>query len=74
MHLTFGQWLAIARENAGLTQKELAVKIGRSANTVNSWENQRSSPTLEIEETWRLCQALGVSFDELYKGKKEGDR
>lgn len=35
--------LAAARKRAGLTQAQLAKKIGRSAGTVAGWETNRNS-------------------------------
>ena len=38
--------LKAARVNAGLTIKDVAVKIGRTPGTVCSWENGQSEPKL----------------------------
>ena len=46
------------REQAGLSQVDLAQIIGVDVNTVWRWENGRSSPTRSIQ---KLAQALNTS-------------
>lgn len=55
------------REEKGLSQAELAVKIGVSPSTVNRWENieRGTEPSMTIAEWWRCCKALGLDWDEL---------
>lgn len=47
----------------GYTQKQLAEKIGTSADSVYSWEKGRSQPS--IEALCLLCKELDVSADYL---------
>jgi transcriptional regulator with XRE-family HTH domain len=54
-----GEELRKARERAGLTQQELAVRAGLHYTYVNRLEHDRYSPTLDA--FFRLCDALGVS-------------
>ena len=55
--------LASARVNAGLTQKEAAVKLGVSNKTLSSWENGESFPdALQIE---KICELYGVPYDNI---------
>ena len=42
------------REAAGLTQKELASKLGISLSAVRSWEQLRHSPQFRIRA--RICE------------------
>lgn len=48
--------LRLARTVAGLTQQELADKIGVAVTTVAAWENGKASPT--APKIPRLAKAL----------------
>ena len=53
--------IAYARKKAGLSQVDLADKLGLSVKTVSSWESGEETPTaLDMSE---LSKALGVSSD-----------
>lgn len=52
------------REEAGLTQKELAEKIGNMQRNISNWENGLSEP--DCETILRICDFFGVSTDELF--------
>ncbi len=41
---TFGDRLAGARDNAAMTQKELAAKLGIKLKTLKAWENDLTEP------------------------------
>jgi len=58
---SFGEQLAAAREQAGLTQVQLAAKLGSSQRVIAYWE--RSSVALRPEQLNALADALGVSTD-----------
>ena len=59
----FGDALARAREAAGLSQKDLAEKLGVSQRAICWWE--RESVALKPEQLAALADALNVSADEL---------
>ena len=63
MKETFGQRLARLRKQKGLTQDEIADKIGISPQAVSKWENDISSPDITI--ILSLSDILDVSTDEL---------
>lgn len=51
------------REEARMTQRELAVKIGNSQRNVSNWENGTSEP--DIDTLVRLCGVFDVTLEEL---------
>ena len=53
-----------ARQNAGLSQEELARRIGASRQTVNMIERGDYNPSLHL--CIRICQTLGKTLDELF--------
>jgi transcriptional regulator with XRE-family HTH domain len=60
-----GSPLKKLREQAGLSQEELARRIGVSVKTVSNWERGVYSATMTVPQTKALCKALGVVLDEL---------
>ncbi len=54
------------REEKGLTQSQLAEKIGVSGKAVSKWETAKGLPDITLIEP--LSQALGVSVMELMSG------
>jgi transcriptional regulator with XRE-family HTH domain len=56
--------LRLAREDAGLTQQELANAIGVSRVTVVRWEGGRQEPSLQ-QALW-LADVLDTTVDELF--------
>jgi len=63
--------LKMLRQQAGLTQAELARQLSNagikpiSERMIQDWEDGRQQPELSIPQCRVLCQALGVSIDEL---------
>ena len=53
-----------ARQNAGLSQEELARRIGASRQTVNMIERGDYNPSLRL--CISICQTLGKTLDELF--------
>ena len=60
---SFGQKLYEYRINAGLSQSELAEKLGVTNKAVSKWETGAAKPSTELIR--RLSAVLGVSVDEL---------
>ena len=63
--------LALLRKQQGLTQKELAQKIGVESNTVWKWEKGIITPSVETVQ--KLAEFLNVSMDELLNGPKKNE-
>lgn len=61
--MTFGEKLKQARQNAKLSQEELAVKISVSRSAVAKWETDKGLP--DIQNLKNIACALGVSIDYL---------
>jgi transcriptional regulator with XRE-family HTH domain len=64
----FGERLVQARQQAGLSQVELAERIGVDRRVIAHWE--RRSVTLKPEQIVSLAQILGISADELLGATK----
>ncbi len=60
---TLGQRIIDARERAGISQAQLANKLGTSQPAIAYWE--RSATNLRSDVIAKLSQILGVSADEL---------
>lgn len=60
---TFGSRLARLRKSQGLTQKELAEKIGIGSTLISDYE--RGKLRLFDENIVKIAEALGISTDEL---------
>ena len=56
------------REKQGLTQAELADKIGVSSKTVSKWETAKGLPDISLLQP--LSEALNISLIELINGKQ----
>ncbi len=64
--MTTGQKIYECRKNAGLTQEELAEKLGVSRQAVSKWESDAAFP--ETEKILELCKMFSISADELLFG------
>lgn len=63
---TMGSRIAARRKEKGMTQEELALKMGVSAQAVSKWENDASCPDISLLP--RLCRIMGITSDELLTG------
>ena len=52
------------RETAGLTQAELAARIGVTRQTLIAIEQERYSPSLEV--AFKIASALGKPLDQVF--------
>ena len=71
MKKTLGTMIAELRKQHGMTQLELAEKMGVTDKAVSKWERDLSCP--DINSIPNLAQILGVSVEELMLIKKEAD-
>lgn len=63
MEETLGKRIVANRKRLGLTQDQLAERLGVTAQAVSKWENDQSCP--DIATLPRLADLLGVSVDAL---------
>lgn len=66
---TLGTMVASLRKERGMTQLELAEKMGVTDKAVSKWERDLSYP--DVHSIPQLADLLGVSVDELMQVKKE---
>ena len=69
MKKTLGTMIAELRKQHGMTQLELAEKMGVTDKAVSKWERDLSCP--DINSIPNLAEILGVSVEELMQVKKE---
>lgn len=62
-----GKYIAGKRKNLGLTQKQLAEKIGMSDKSVSKWERGVCLPDVSLY--FDLCSILGISINEFLAGE-----
>jgi transcriptional regulator with XRE-family HTH domain len=66
-----GRKIADARRRLGLTQGDLALRVGVTAQAVSKWEQGRSCPDIAILD--EIADALGISLFELLGMDENGD-
>ncbi len=62
--MTFGEKVKTERTKLGLTQEELAAKVGATVRVIFSYENDKSRPR-GTERYRKLAEALNVNVDYL---------
>ena len=53
------------RQAAGLSQQQLADRVGVTRQTINAIEQEKYSPTLEL--AFRLAREFGVGLEEVFQ-------
>ena len=69
MNESIGSRISKFRKTKGMTQEELAGKMGVSPQAVSKWENDISCPDIGLLP--QLAGMLGVTTDELLTGKND---
>lgn len=62
-HKSLGERIKYHRKRLGLTQEQLAERMGVSAQAVSKWENNLSCPDISVLP--ELADVFGISLDEL---------
>ena len=71
MNKTLGTMIAELRKQHGMTQLELAEKMGVTDKAVSKWERDLSCP--DINSIPNLAEIFGVSVEELMQVKKTAE-
>lgn len=65
--IKIGKFIAARRKEAGLTQAQLAERLGITDRAVSKWETGRSLPDAALMPD--LCAALGIGIQDLFCGE-----
>ena len=68
---SIGCFIAVLRKARGLTQRELADKLGVSDKAVSRWERDETAPDLYLIPA--IAEIFGVTADELLRGERSGE-
>ena len=66
--IKIGKFIAEKRKENGLTQLQLAERLGITDRAVSKWENGKTMPDSSI--MLELCKILGISVTELLSGEE----
>ena len=66
--IKIGRFIAELRKSKGMTQEEMAERLGVSGKTVSRWENGRNLPDASLFEP--VCELLDITLTELFCGEK----
>ena len=66
--MTFAEKLKSIRKQAGMSQEQLAEKLGVSRQAVTKWETDAGIP--DIENMMKISALFGISIDELLSNEK----
>lgn len=69
MSLSLGKKISELRKEKGITQEELADKLGISPQAVSKWENDLSCP--DIMSLPDIADIFGITIDELFGKTKQ---
>ncbi|WP_290146241.1 helix-turn-helix domain-containing protein, partial [uncultured Dubosiella sp.] len=67
--MTIGNVIKKYRENKGMTQEEMAARLGVTAPAVNKWERGKTLPDVALLAP--IARLLGITTDELLSFKNE---
>ena len=65
--IKIGKYIAGKRKSLGMTQKQLAEKLGMSDKSVSKWERGVCLPDISVYK--ELCSILGISLNEFLAGE-----
>ena len=65
-----GKYIASKRKSLGMTQKQLAEKLGMSDKSVSKWERGVCLPDVSVYK--ELCSILGISLNERSEERRVG--
>lgn len=62
-----GKFISQCRKEKGLTQQELADRLGLTAKAVSKWETGKGLPDVSLYEA--VCKELGITLNEFFAGE-----
>ena len=65
--IKIGKYISEKRKSAGLTQEQLAEKLGKSGKAVSKWERGVCLPDVSVYT--ELCDILGITLNEFFAGE-----
>ena len=68
--MTLGERIAARRTAGGMSQADLAERLGVSRQSVSKWETDASVP--DLDKLVRLGEIFGMTLDQLVKGEEAG--
>ena len=66
--IKIGKFISDSRKEKGLTQEQLAEKLGVTSKSISRWENGNTMPDYSLLKD--LCNELDISVNELLSGEK----
>ncbi len=66
--IKIGKFILNCRKEKGLTQEQLAEKLGVTSKSISRWENGNTMPDYSLLKD--LCSELNISVNELLSGEK----
>lgn len=69
--IKIGHFLKEMRKGNGLTQEQLAEKLGVSNRSVSRWENAKNMPDFDL--VIELANLYGISIEEILNGERKND-
>ena len=65
--IKIGKFIAEKRKEKGITQSELAERLGITDRAISKWENGRCLPDAGLMQD--LCATLGITINDLFNGE-----
>ena len=66
--IKIGKFIMKCRKEAGLTQSQLAEKLGITDKSISRWENGHTMPDYSLLDD--LCKELSITVNELLSGER----
>ena len=66
--IKIGKFILNCRKEKGLTQEQLAEKLGVTSKSISRWENGNTMPDYSLLKD--LCNELNINVNELLSGEK----
>ena len=66
--IKIGKFILNCRKEKGMTQEQLAEKLGVTSKSISRWENGRTMPDYTLLKD--LCNELDININELLSGEK----